>query len=237
MASTGVAAALKAEGFPETIKAVAESVRMGLRDVKPNEVRVEFGLELTLKSGKVLSVLAEVGGTASVKVELTWIGDDSQASQSESDGPVRARVKDSGCLALVKVFLKAVAVTDSAAGKTPGPARRKEASCPRCQHRPEHSQPAAGCRVKGLRNRLIVHYADNSSSSCMTRWTTSRPCATISLTCSPPEPAALRRPSCHLAWHVTCRPPTSWRIRRILTMLVCGIDSVSVRSNMDQAES
>lgn len=80
MANTGVAAALKAEGFPETIKAVAESVRMGLRDIKPNEVRVEFGVELTVKSGKVLSVLAEVGGTASVKVELTWIGDDSQAS-------------------------------------------------------------------------------------------------------------------------------------------------------------
>ena len=37
---------------------------------------VEFGLELALKSGKIISMLAEAGATASVKVTLAWKGDE-----------------------------------------------------------------------------------------------------------------------------------------------------------------
>ncbi|HTU72708.1 MAG TPA: CU044_2847 family protein [Trebonia sp.] len=79
-ASTGPGDALVAEGFSKTIKAVAESVRMGLAHAKPSEVRVEFGLELTAKTGKVLSVLAEAGSTATIKVELAWTEGDDQAA-------------------------------------------------------------------------------------------------------------------------------------------------------------
>jgi hypothetical protein len=45
---------------------------MGLRHINPDEVPVEFGLELTAKRGKVLSDLAEAGGIASNKVD--WPG-------------------------------------------------------------------------------------------------------------------------------------------------------------------
>jgi hypothetical protein len=68
------AAVFGVEGFPETVAAVAESLRSGLRQLTPREVSVEFGIELHAKAGKIISVLAEAGGSASIKVLLTWDG-------------------------------------------------------------------------------------------------------------------------------------------------------------------
>jgi len=72
--AAGLAQILTLDGFPETVAAIAESVRLGLRERPPREISVEFGIELYAKTGKILSVLAEAGGAASVKVVLTWDG-------------------------------------------------------------------------------------------------------------------------------------------------------------------
>jgi len=70
-----------------TVQGLSASIHQAVASVLPDEVQVEFGLELTLKSGKLISVLAEAGATASVKVILGWTGD-------KTDGHVsRAEVK------------------------------------------------------------------------------------------------------------------------------------------------
>jgi hypothetical protein len=81
--ATDLSAILKVEGLPETIAAVAESIRLGLKNAMPQEVSIEFGLELHARTGKVVSVLAEAGGAATVKVQLTW--------DNAADGPAEAR--------------------------------------------------------------------------------------------------------------------------------------------------
>jgi hypothetical protein len=73
---------LESEGFAETIATVAGNVRRGLGKVKPSEVRVEFGLEFTAQTGHLLSVLAQGGGSASVRVELTWSSDNDDQAPS-----------------------------------------------------------------------------------------------------------------------------------------------------------
>jgi Trypsin-co-occurring domain 1 len=69
-----LAGVLSIDNFPETVAAVAESVRRGLRHLSPQEVGVEFGIEFHATAGGIISVLADTGGSASVKVQLTWSG-------------------------------------------------------------------------------------------------------------------------------------------------------------------
>jgi hypothetical protein len=73
------------DGFPQTIAAVAESVRLGLDRLVPSEVSVEFGIELHAKTGKIISVLAEAGGSATVKVQLSWRDTNSERSAPHED--------------------------------------------------------------------------------------------------------------------------------------------------------
>ena len=49
-------------GFTETIRGVVSSVQHALEQVKPDAIAVEFGIEITARAGRVLSVLAETGG-------------------------------------------------------------------------------------------------------------------------------------------------------------------------------
>jgi len=67
-------------GFTETVRGVMTSVREALDTHGPNALTVEFGLEISVRTGKVLSVLAEGGGTAHIKVTATW--------QEKAAGPV-----------------------------------------------------------------------------------------------------------------------------------------------------
>ncbi|WP_016698041.1 CU044_2847 family protein [Actinoalloteichus spitiensis] len=60
------------EGLAETIQGVAESVQRGLVRVRPDTVTVEFGLELSVSAGKIVSVLTDAGAKATVKVALGW---------------------------------------------------------------------------------------------------------------------------------------------------------------------
>ncbi|MGW2019855.1 CU044_2847 family protein [Streptomyces sp. NPDC001927] len=60
------------EGLTDVVRGVVGSLRGGLDPQAPVEVSVSFGIELTAQAGKVISVLAEGGGTASIAVSLTW---------------------------------------------------------------------------------------------------------------------------------------------------------------------
>ena len=71
---------LDVEELGRTIQGLSASLHQAVGGLLPDEVEVEFGLELALKSGKVISMLAEVGATASVKVTLGWKGDNTATS-------------------------------------------------------------------------------------------------------------------------------------------------------------
>lgn len=60
------------EGFVETVRGVAESVRQAALSARPDSVTVQFGLSLSAKSGKVISVLAEAGAATSLTVTIGW---------------------------------------------------------------------------------------------------------------------------------------------------------------------
>ncbi|MDG4767820.1 CU044_2847 family protein [Solwaraspora sp. WMMD406] len=60
------------EGLTETIRGIGASVRQGLADLAPDTVTVQFGLTLTARTGRVISVLAEAGGQANLTVTLGW---------------------------------------------------------------------------------------------------------------------------------------------------------------------
>ncbi|MBO3745211.1 hypothetical protein J5X84_03960 [Streptosporangiaceae bacterium NEAU-GS5] len=74
----------------ETVEGVTQSVAQALRRVQPDEVSVEFGVELAVKTGKLTSVLAEGSGTATIKLTLTWSSGDalrtSAVAADEGDG-------------------------------------------------------------------------------------------------------------------------------------------------------
>nr|WP_223183186.1 MULTISPECIES: CU044_2847 family protein [unclassified Streptomyces] len=59
-------------GLTDVVRGVVGSLRAGLEPRGPVEVAVSFGIELSAQSGKVIGVLADGSGTASVNVSLTW---------------------------------------------------------------------------------------------------------------------------------------------------------------------
>ncbi|MGW7050746.1 CU044_2847 family protein [Streptomyces sp. NPDC054887] len=61
-----------AGGLTDVVQGVVRSLRAGLRPPAPVEVAVTFGIELSAQAGKVVGVLADGGGKASVTVSLTW---------------------------------------------------------------------------------------------------------------------------------------------------------------------
>src|SRR4029450_6920685 len=87
----------KAEGTFEaalgTIEVVAQGVLAQLARLPraPNEVRVDFGLELTARAG---AILVAAGTTAQLKVGLTWRPDGPDGSR-EVDG---ARVSEASAV-------------------------------------------------------------------------------------------------------------------------------------------
>ncbi|MFD3555728.1 CU044_2847 family protein [Streptomyces goshikiensis] len=55
-----------------TLQAVVGSVRSGLRAAAPDEFSVEFGIELSVKSGLLVSAVTGANGKAAIKVSATW---------------------------------------------------------------------------------------------------------------------------------------------------------------------
>jgi hypothetical protein len=82
------AEALCLPGFAETVRGVVASVRQAIDEHRPDSLTVEFGIEITARTGALLSVLAEAGGTAQVKVTASWDRrNDPTPSNGEEGGP------------------------------------------------------------------------------------------------------------------------------------------------------
>ncbi|MGA5650416.1 CU044_2847 family protein [Streptomyces seoulensis] len=62
------------ESLHSLITGVARSLAGPLSAVRPDEVSVEFGIELTAKAGKVVGLLADGEAKAALTVTLTWNG-------------------------------------------------------------------------------------------------------------------------------------------------------------------
>jgi hypothetical protein len=69
---------LDIDDLSRTVHGVSSALQQAVGDLAPDKVEVEFGLELALKSGAVISMLAEAGATASVKVTLAWEGKEAE---------------------------------------------------------------------------------------------------------------------------------------------------------------
>ncbi|MYS12547.1 CU044_2847 family protein [Streptomyces sp. SID4982] len=75
------------ESLHSLITGVARSLSGPLSAVRPDEVSVEFGIELTAKAGKVVGLLADGEAKAALTVTLTWNGgppDTSGAASGEA---------------------------------------------------------------------------------------------------------------------------------------------------------
>ncbi|MCB5167506.1 hypothetical protein LG634_22085 [Streptomyces bambusae] len=90
------------DDLPQTLEAVAGTVRAGLRKAAPDEVTVEFGIELSLKSGLLVSVVTASSGKANLKVSATWRKDGdaavsvAAAEEAEEEAGAEAEAGDAG---------------------------------------------------------------------------------------------------------------------------------------------
>ncbi|MEV7215463.1 CU044_2847 family protein [Kitasatospora cineracea] len=75
------------EGLQESLHAVATNVRSAVAAARPDEVSVEFGLELAAGRGGVVAALTGVGGKATFKVTLKWTSGGPSAGQPRAEEP------------------------------------------------------------------------------------------------------------------------------------------------------
>ncbi|MEV6194843.1 CU044_2847 family protein [Streptomyces sp. NPDC051920] len=75
------------ESLQSLITGVARSLAAPLRAVRPDEVSVEFGIELTAKAGKVVGLLADGEAKAGITVTLTWNGAPPDLEPGGTPGP------------------------------------------------------------------------------------------------------------------------------------------------------
>ncbi|MEE4543075.1 CU044_2847 family protein [Streptomyces sp. V4-01] len=59
-------------GFTEAIHGIARSVHRGLQSIAPDTVEIEFGLDVEFASGELVSMLADVHATSSIRVTIGW---------------------------------------------------------------------------------------------------------------------------------------------------------------------
>lgn len=64
--------AKEVQGFADTVRGVVVSVRQALDEHRPDALEVEFGVEISVQTGRLLSVLAEGRGAAHVRVTASW---------------------------------------------------------------------------------------------------------------------------------------------------------------------
>ncbi|MER8100739.1 CU044_2847 family protein [Kitasatospora sp. NPDC094016] len=60
------------DDLASTLQTVVGNVRSGLRAAAPDEFTLEFGIELSVKTGVLVSAVTGVDGKASLKVTATW---------------------------------------------------------------------------------------------------------------------------------------------------------------------
>ncbi|WP_228447347.1 CU044_2847 family protein [Streptomyces paludis] len=80
----------RVESLHSVVTSVARSLAGPLREVRPDEVSVEFGIELTAKAGRVVGLLADGEAKGGITVTLTWRGGGPPVDPAEP-APVPAR--------------------------------------------------------------------------------------------------------------------------------------------------
>ena len=87
-AATALIQAGQLPGFTETVRGVVSSVRQAFDHWAPDTVDVEFGIQISARTGGVMSVLAAAGGAAHVKVTASWGRESSppQATRPDAGG-------------------------------------------------------------------------------------------------------------------------------------------------------
>ncbi|MEE1757257.1 CU044_2847 family protein [Streptomyces sp. SP18CS02] len=86
----GERAAAKLEELNELIRRVGVNVLDAAAAVKPDTATISFGVELTVKAGKAVAVLAEGEATASLQVTLGWQFADGRERGADGAGPPNA---------------------------------------------------------------------------------------------------------------------------------------------------
>lgn len=56
----------------DSITAISEMLASALKQVSPDKFSVEFGIEVTLKAGKLLALLCNAEGKANLKITMEW---------------------------------------------------------------------------------------------------------------------------------------------------------------------
>ena len=69
-----------------TLEGIAQAIRSGLEQVTPSKTRVEFGIDLALKNGKLTGLVVEGEANASLKVTLEWARDRSPIAHLMLEG-------------------------------------------------------------------------------------------------------------------------------------------------------
>jgi Trypsin-co-occurring domain 1 len=68
----GIADKLPFDEVTDSIRKVGASIVAALQDVAPKKATVEFGLEVAVKGGHLVSLLTDAGGKATFTVTLEW---------------------------------------------------------------------------------------------------------------------------------------------------------------------
>jgi hypothetical protein len=72
------------DGVRDTVAAIAGELAEVWNRVQPDEAKVDFGLKLSAKSGRLTGLLVEGGGEASLAIALTWKKSPAGAAGPES---------------------------------------------------------------------------------------------------------------------------------------------------------
>ncbi|MER5948325.1 CU044_2847 family protein [Streptomyces sp. NPDC001904] len=76
------------EGLDDLIRGVGTAMRQAAAAVRPDEVTVSFGVELAVKPGAVVSLLAASEAKAALTVTLAWrTGEDAPADPDPAQPP------------------------------------------------------------------------------------------------------------------------------------------------------
>lgn len=81
----GIDTRLSFDGVADTIRAIGTSLTDAWEAVKPDEATVEFGLDLTAKSGRLSGLVVEGDGAASLRVRLTCTAPRPRPSDAMAD--------------------------------------------------------------------------------------------------------------------------------------------------------
>ncbi|MBK3645000.1 CU044_2847 family protein [Streptomyces sp. MBT33] len=82
----GRTAVAKLEQLTELIQGVGQSVLDAAKAAEPDEASITFGVEIVLKPGKAVAVLADGEAKASLEVSLVWKLDERRVERSRTTG-------------------------------------------------------------------------------------------------------------------------------------------------------